>query len=94
MSWGLIDTPGIARRVYRYGNTFLKTMAAVRTVGGGGTYLAPLVAGKLAGALTQAERLTPRARGAAPMGQGLADKEIDFTMASSTCRFSPATMSC
>jgi hypothetical protein len=49
----------VARRVDRFSNTLLKTLAAVRT-GGGGTYLTPLVAGKLAGALTQAERLTPR----------------------------------
>jgi signal transduction histidine kinase/DNA-binding NarL/FixJ family response regulator len=51
--------------------------AAVRTVGAGGTYLTPLVAGKLATTLTQQERLTPREREVLTLiGQGLADKEI------------------
>jgi two-component system, NarL family, uhpT operon response regulator UhpA len=51
--------------------------AAVRTVGAGGTYLTPLVAGKLASSLTQMERLTPREREVLHLiGQGLADKEI------------------
>jgi DNA-binding NarL/FixJ family response regulator len=51
--------------------------AAVRAVGAGGTYLTPLVAGKLAGTLTQQERLTPREREVLHLiGQGLADKEI------------------
>jgi DNA-binding NarL/FixJ family response regulator/signal transduction histidine kinase len=51
--------------------------AAVRLVGAGGTYLTPLVAGKLASSLTQQERLTPREREVLHLiGQGLADKEI------------------
>ena len=51
--------------------------AAVRTVGGGGTYLTPSVASKLAATLTQQERLTPREREVLHLiGQGLADKEI------------------
>jgi signal transduction histidine kinase/DNA-binding NarL/FixJ family response regulator len=50
---------------------------AVRTVGAGGTYLTPLVAGKLASSLTHQERLTPREREVLHLiGQGLADKEI------------------
>ena len=50
---------------------------AVRAVGAGGTYLTPLVAGKLASSLTQQERLTPREREVLRLiGQGLADKEI------------------
>ncbi len=59
--------------------------AAVRTVGGGGAYLTPLVAGKLAGALTQAERLTPREHEVLHLvGQGLADKEIAVELGTST----------
>lgn len=51
--------------------------AAVRMVGAGGTYLTPLVAGKLASSLTKQERLTPREREVLHLiGQGLADKEI------------------
>ena len=58
--------------------------AAVRTVGAGGTYLTPLVAGKLAGALVQAERLTPREREVLGLiGQGLADKEIAAALGTS-----------
>ena len=52
-------------------------VAAVRAVGAGGTYLTPLVAGKLATSLRQQERLTPREREVLHLiGQGLADKEI------------------
>lgn len=51
--------------------------AAVRMVGGGGTYLTPFVAGKLAGTLVQQERLTRREREVLHLiGRGLADKEI------------------
>jgi DNA-binding NarL/FixJ family response regulator len=51
--------------------------AAVRAVGAGGTYLTPLVAGKLASSLTRQERLTPREREVLYLiGRGLADKEI------------------
>jgi signal transduction histidine kinase/DNA-binding NarL/FixJ family response regulator len=51
--------------------------AAVRTVGSGGTYLTPLVAGKVAATLTTQERLTRREREVLRLiGQGLADKEI------------------
>jgi two-component system, NarL family, response regulator LiaR len=51
--------------------------AAVRAVGAGGTYLTPLVAGKLASSLTRQERLTPREREVLHLiGRGLADKEI------------------
>jgi DNA-binding NarL/FixJ family response regulator len=51
--------------------------AAVRMVGGGGSYLTPLVASKLASSLAQQEHLTPREREVLRLiGQGLADKEI------------------
>ncbi|MDF3038381.1 MAG: two component transcriptional regulator, LuxR family [Thermomicrobiales bacterium] len=59
--------------------------AAVRAVGGGGSYLTPLVAGKLASTLTQAERLTPREQEVLHLvGQGLADKEIAVALGTST----------
>jgi signal transduction histidine kinase/DNA-binding NarL/FixJ family response regulator len=56
-------------------------VAAVRAVGSGGTYLTPLVAGKIAASLTQGERLTPRERQVLHhISQGLADKEIAATL--------------
>jgi DNA-binding NarL/FixJ family response regulator len=59
--------------------------AAVRAVGGGGSYLTPLVASKLASTLTQAERLTPREKEVLHLvGQGLADKEIAVALGTST----------
>jgi DNA-binding NarL/FixJ family response regulator/signal transduction histidine kinase len=59
--------------------------AAVRAVGGGGSYLTPLVASKLASTLTQAERLTPREQEVLHLvGQGLADKEIAVALGTST----------
>jgi DNA-binding NarL/FixJ family response regulator/signal transduction histidine kinase len=58
--------------------------AAVRAVGGGGTYLTPVVAGKLAMNLTQQERLTRREREVLHLiGQGLADKEIAAALGTS-----------
>ena len=69
--------------------------AAVRTVGGGGTYLTPLVAGKLAGTLTQGDRLTPREREVLHLiGQGLADKEIAVEIGTSakTAQFHVANL--
>ena len=57
--------------------TAAELAAAVRAVGAGGTYLTPLVAGKLTSTLTQADRLTPREREVLHLiGRGLADKEI------------------
>lgn len=58
---------------------------AVRAVGAGGTYLTPLVAGKLAGTINQADRLTRREREVLHLiGQGLADKEIAVSLGTST----------
>jgi signal transduction histidine kinase/DNA-binding NarL/FixJ family response regulator len=70
-------------------------IAAVRTVGGGGTYLTPLVAGKIAASLTQQEHLTPRERQVLHLiGQGLADKEIAVELGTSakTAQFHVANL--
>jgi signal transduction histidine kinase/DNA-binding NarL/FixJ family response regulator len=69
--------------------------AAVRAVGAGGTYLTPLVSGKIAASLMQAERLTPREREVLHLiGQGLADKEIAAALGTSvkTAQFHVANL--
>jgi signal transduction histidine kinase/DNA-binding NarL/FixJ family response regulator len=69
--------------------------AAVRAVGAGGTYLTPLVAGKIAASLMQAERLTPREREVLHLiGQGMADKEIAVALGTSakTAQFHVANL--
>ena len=69
--------------------------AAVRAVGRGGTYLTPLVAGKIAASLSQTERLTPREREVLTLiGQGLADKEIAVELGTSakTAQFHVANL--
>ena len=69
--------------------------AAVRAVGAGGTYLTPLVAGKLAMTLTQQERLTRREREVLHLvGRGLADKEIAAELGTSakTAQFHVANL--
>lgn len=69
--------------------------AAVRVVGNGGTYLTPLVAGKLAVSLAQQERLTRREREVLQLvGQGLADKEIASELGTSakTAQFHVANL--
>lgn len=69
--------------------------AAVRAVGGGGTYLTPKVAGKLTASLQQQERLTRRERQVLRLiGQGLADKEIASELGTSakTAQFHVANL--
>jgi DNA-binding NarL/FixJ family response regulator/signal transduction histidine kinase len=69
--------------------------AAVRAVGRGGTYLTPLIAGKLATTLTQQERITRREREVlALLAQGLADKEIAVALGTSakTAQFHVANL--
>jgi DNA-binding NarL/FixJ family response regulator/signal transduction histidine kinase len=69
--------------------------AAVRAVGAGGTYLAPVVASKLAATFGQQDRLTPREREVLHLiGQGLADKEIAATLGTSakTAQFHVANL--
>lgn len=69
--------------------------AAVRTVGSGGTYLTPKVAGKLTASLQQPERLTRRERQVLRLiGQGLADKEIASELGTSakTAQFHVANL--
>jgi DNA-binding NarL/FixJ family response regulator/signal transduction histidine kinase len=69
--------------------------AAVRAVGGGGTYLTPSVAGKIATTLARQERLTPREREVLSLiGRGLADKEIAAELGTSakTAQFHVANL--
>jgi DNA-binding NarL/FixJ family response regulator len=69
--------------------------AAVRAVGRGGTYLTPLIAGKLATTLTQQERITRREREVlALLAQGLAEKEIGVALGTSakTAQFHVANL--
>jgi len=69
--------------------------AAVRAVGSGGTYLTPMVAGKLTASLQQPERLTRRERQVLYLiGQGLADKEIATELGTSakTAQFHVANL--
>ena len=70
-------------------------IAAVRAVGDGGTYLTPLVAGKIAASLMQQEHLTPREREVLRLiGRGLADKEIAVELGTSakTAQFHVANL--
>jgi two-component system NarL family response regulator len=68
--------------------------AAVRAVGGG-AYLTPSVAGKIATTLARQERLTPREREVLSLiGRGLADKEIAAELGTSakTAQFHVANL--